>query len=233
MPPVEWLGFAFLTGTAACFNPCGFALLPGYLAYFVGRPDRGTPVLVAGARAGAGMAAGVLAVFTGLGALLSVTGRGLLQLVPLGVAAVGVAVAGAGVFLLVRPAVAFELPTGHLLGSVPDAGRGWLGFTLFGVAYGVASLGCALPLFLVVVTQALVAEGPVQALGVFVAYGLGMGTVLLALALAAAAGKAAVLPRLRGFARHVRTAGAAGMILAGGYLVYAQLSVGVGRAVGP
>ncbi|MDR7400300.1 MAG: cytochrome c biogenesis protein CcdA [Armatimonadota bacterium] len=218
------VGFAFLAGAAACLNPCGFALLPAYVAYFVGRADGSGSSLLAGVRAGGGMTAGVLAVFAGLGGLVSALGYALVRFVPLVVVAVGAAVAGVGVAMLARPSFSPGLPVQGLLRVTRR--RIGSGFLLFGAAYGATSLGCTLPLFLVVVTQALAAGGPVQALVVFAAYGLGMGVVLLGVSVALAAGKSAVLRWARRWIPHLRTAGALGMVAAGGYLVYVQIRLG-------
>ncbi len=44
------LALAFAAGLLAAFNPCGFALLPAYLAYFVGvaGEERASPLRVTG-----------------------------------------------------------------------------------------------------------------------------------------------------------------------------------------
>jgi cytochrome c biogenesis protein CcdA len=55
--------------------------------------------------------------------------------------------------------------------------RGLVASGAYGVACGLASLGCALPIFLSVAGGA-VTEGPVAAVAVFVLYGLGLGAVL-------------------------------------------------------
>ncbi len=224
MPSGALAGFAFLAGAAACLNPCGFALLPAYVAYFVGRDDGSGGSLLAGVRAGAGMTAGVLGVFAGLGGLVSAAGYALVRFVPPVVAVVGVVVGGVGVAMLVRPSFSPGLPVQGLFN--PARSRTGSGFLLFGAAYGVASLGCTLPLFLVVVTQALAAGGLLQGLVVFAAYGLGMGAVLLAVSVALAAGKSAVLRWARRWIPHLRTAGALGMVAAGGHLVYVQIRLG-------
>lgn len=226
--------FGFLAGAAACFNPCGFALLPAYVAYFVGRDeDASTGGLVAGVRAGVGMTAGVLGVFGAVGGLVSALGYAFVRLVPLAAMTVGAVVALAGLGMLLRPSFTVALPVGSPLpGQV--RGRTWRSFLLFGAGYGIASLGCTLPLFLVVVTQALAAGGALSGLGVFVAYGLGMGAVLAALSVVVAVGKGAVIRWLGGWGKYLRTAGAFGMVLAGSYLIYVQLSLGgVGLRVGP
>ncbi|MDR7416450.1 MAG: cytochrome c biogenesis protein CcdA [Armatimonadota bacterium] len=216
------IGFAFLAGAAACLNPCGFALLPAYLAYFVGREDGSTGNVRAGIRAGGGMTVGVLGVFAALGGLLSAAGHALLRFVPLAAVGIGAAVAAAGVAMLVRPSFSVRLPVEEVL----HRGRSESGFVLFGAAYGIASLGCTLPLFLVVVAQALAAGGPVEGLVVFTAYGLGMGAVLIGVSMAVVAGKGAVLRWARGWIPHLRTVGALGMVAAGGYLVYSQFALG-------
>ncbi len=135
------VGFAFLAGAAACLNPCGFALLPAYLAYFVGREDGSAAGVLAGVRAGVGMTAGVLGVFAGLGGLLSAAGYALVRFVPIAAVVVGAAVAVAGVAMLVRPSFSVRLPVEGLL----NRRRPGAGFLLFGAAYGIASLGCTLP----------------------------------------------------------------------------------------
>jgi len=226
VPASTLLPFAFLAGAAASLNPCGFALLPAYVAYFVGRAeDAPTGGLLTGVRAGAGMTAGVLAVFGAVGGLLSAAGYAFMRFVPLAATVVGALVALAGVVMLLRPSFTIALPVGNPLpGRASD--RTWRSFLLFGAGYGIASLGCTLPIFLVVLTQALAAGGALQGFVVFMAYGLGMGTVLTALSVTVALGKGAVIRWARGWTAHLRTAGALGMVVAGAYLIYVQISLG-------
>jgi cytochrome c biogenesis protein CcdA len=72
MPDIGFLVFALSAGAVATLNPCGFAMLPAYLAYFPGREDGLDPPggLAAGVQGGAAMAFGVLAVFSAIGAVL-------------------------------------------------------------------------------------------------------------------------------------------------------------------
>jgi cytochrome c-type biogenesis protein len=226
VPASTLLPFAFVAGAAACLNPCGFALLPAYVAYFVGRGEPGSSGgFAAGLQAGAGMTAGVLTVFGAVGGLLSAVGYAFMRFVPLAAMTVGALVALAGLVMLLRPSFTIALRVGDPLpGRTSD--RTWRSFLLFGAGYGIASLGCTLPIFLVVVTQALAAGGALEGFGVFVAYGLGMGAVLAALSVAVAVGKGAVIRWVRGWTAHLRTAGALGMVVAGAYLIYVQISLG-------
>jgi len=226
------VALAFVAGAAASLNPCGFALLPAYLGYFLSRGSGSAGGIRAGLRAGTGMAAGTLTVFGGLGAVLSAAGYSLVRFVPLGAVAVGVAVALAGALMLARPSVTVGLSLGsRLLGRTPD--RGWPAFFVFGAGYGVASLGCASPLFLAVTAQAFAAGGLLGAVAVFAAYGLGMGSVLLGFSALVGAGHGGLVEWARGWTSHVRTAGAVGMVVAGAYLVYVQVRLGALAAVRP
>ena len=64
---------AFLSGVVAAVNPCGFAMLPAYLSYFLGLENQAPadePARAGVARAlvvSASVSAGFLAVFTVLG----------------------------------------------------------------------------------------------------------------------------------------------------------------------
>ncbi|MDT7791602.1 MAG: hypothetical protein QOD59_1038, partial [Mycobacterium sp.] len=64
------MGLAFAAGLVAALNPCGFAMLPAYLALVVRGEDVGRRDAVGRAvTATAAMAAGFLAVFGGFGLL--------------------------------------------------------------------------------------------------------------------------------------------------------------------
>lgn len=228
-----FLAFSLTAGAAATLNPCGFALLPGYVAYVLGR-DEGeqpgiAPGLVRGAQSGAAMTLGVLAVFAAIGAVVSFASRAILAYFPWATIVVGAVVLALGVAMLLRRSFDVGLPFVNALTAPPGAGqtsRSFGALLLFGAGYGIASLGCTLPIFLVVVTQALTADGFASAIAVFLAYGLGMGAVLLVLSLAVALGKNVIVRGLRRVIPYVRTIGALGLILAGGYLIYYQVTVG-------
>lgn len=233
MPEAKFLAFAFSAGAAATLNPCGFAMLPAYVAYFLGKderleaPGRG---IVAGMQGGVAMTLGVLIVFAIVGTVLSLASRSILRYVPWATMAIGGAIVVLGVLMLLRRSLHVALPVSNPMAGRPNLvrQRGPGGLLLFGAGYGVASLGCTLPIFLIVVTQALAAGGLVGGIMVFVTYGLGMGAILLALSLAVATGKSVIIRGLGGLMPHVRTLGAVGLILAGTYLIYYQLTVGRG-----
>jgi cytochrome c-type biogenesis protein len=100
---------------------------------------------------------------------------------------------------------------------------------LFGVAYGIASLACTLPIFLLVVGSSLVTRGLLASLGQFIGYGLGMGTLLTAVTLSVALFKGALVSWLRKLLPAVHQVSAALMAIAGAFIVAYWLYYGPWR----
>ncbi|HZU04346.1 MAG TPA: cytochrome c biogenesis protein CcdA [Chloroflexota bacterium] len=222
------LVFALSAGMLATVNPCGFVMLPAFIAYQLGAREAALAAQPLGRRVGraallaAAATAGFLAVFASTGLVLALGGRLLMRLVPWAALAVGGVLLAIGFAGLAGKAVPLRLPP--LATTTPAAGLP-AGF-LFGIGYAVASLSCTLPIFLAVVSAALAAGGMASALAMFVSYALGMGTVLAVVALATALVKTAVVRWLLAAAPYAERLGALLLIGAGGYLVYYQLTTG-------
>ncbi len=223
------LGWAFAAGFFVAFNPCGFAMLPAYIAYYLGQRDERAHLLgsvVRGLVSGAFMAMGVFGVFTVVGVIVSAAGTALVRLVPWVAAGIGLVLMGLGVVILARRrglTLSVPNPFAERLGA--GGRRGNQAFLLFGASYAVASLGCTLPIFLVVVAQALRASSFMEGLGAFLSYALGLGSVLILLSVSVALGKGAVVQYVKPLVGVVETLGGLGMVIAGGYLVYYQVHV--------
>ena len=218
--PSADLLYPFSLGLLAAINPCGFPLLPVYLDFFVGRPGRepaATRVqraVVAGGFATLGFVAlfGVLGLVTELG--VSVLSSHVPFAAGLVMVALGIGMALVGVASLLRRPLRLRLPT---LG--PGAGlRRPVGLAVFGLSYGVASIGCSFPLFAGVVAGSFTRNGPLFGVGSFLAYALGMGTFLAAMALVAAALGPAGVRSLRWLSRVVPYVGGVVLVLVGAYL---------------
>lgn len=235
------LGYSFGAGMVAAVNPCGFALLPVYLSLYVGAgvgPGEERPVV---GRAGealllAGMVTiGFVLLFGVTGVIVSLAGQLLIELVPWIAVVLGVAMAGLGVWLLAGGSVSVPFIS-YLEARVLDridaprpgerAKPAPLLFLLFGIGYGVASLSCTLPIFLLVVGSALAAGGLGNGVLQFLSYALGMGLVIAVLTLSVALFKGALVTHLRRALPHVQTVSALLLIGAGGYLVFYWVSSG-------
>lgn len=212
------LAFAFVAGTVATANPCGFGLLPGYLARLLGaegaarsRAEAITRALLAGVT----VTAGFLLVFGTVGTIISLGGRWLIDLLPWAGLVIGAALVVVGSLALAGRHVGFR-PPARL--SAPT-GAGYRSIFLFGTAYGACSLACTLPIFLMVVGTALTttaAAGPL----VFLAYAAGMGSILTALALAVALARQGLERAIRRLLPHIERVSGAFLVLVGLYVVY-------------
>jgi cytochrome c biogenesis protein CcdA len=104
--------------------------------------------------------------------------------------------------------------------------RGTRSYFMFGLAYGLASLSCTLPIFLPVVGLSVTTGAGLGSLGSLALYGLGMGTVIIVLTVTTAVFKTAVATRLRRVLPYIDKVGTVALFAAGAYLVYYWLTIG-------
>lgn len=209
-------------GSVSAVNPCGFAMPPAFVGFFLGeREEAGAGLarrlLRAAAVAGL-VTAGFVVVFVPIGAAVSLGSRSLVRYVPWLGLGVGVVLIGVGIAFLVGRTVALDLHPVQRVG-----GRRNRSMVVYGVGYGLASVGCTLPVFLAVVGGAVAAGGILPGVAVFVAYALGMGLVVLAVSVATALGKDAVARWLRRLMPHLGRVGGLGLMAAGAYLVFLEV----------
>jgi cytochrome c biogenesis protein CcdA len=221
-------GYAFVAGMVASVNPCGFVLLPAYLAYYLGGdPDghgRRRPAIRALA-VSATVAASFALLFGLAGLLAGLAAAALVPVLPWLGTAVGVGlILLAGILASGRELTTSFAPrlAQHLRTATRN--RGLRGYAAYGTAYGLASLGCTLPVFLGVVGTSFQLHGLADAIGQFVLFGLGMGTVLAVLTIATAGFGDGLIRRARTLGRHIGWASAAILWLAGAYIVYYWLT---------
>ena len=175
------LPYAFAVGMLAALNPCGFVMLPGFAAFYVTTAESpGHGWLGMRLRRAIEMAvlttATFILIFTIVGIIVVAGGSVLMRGIGWAGAAVGLVLIGMGTYQLVtrRSLAARFMPSTGVGYS-----RGARGAVVYGVAYAICSLGCALPTFLVVAGSVLVGNTDyVAAASRFVEYALGMGAVL-------------------------------------------------------
>ena len=218
------LVFAFSAGLAAAFNPCGAAMLPAYVGYQLGLGEAHATLLKStfdGLLMGLAATIGFTVVFGLVGLVVAAGGSILGKSLPFIGLGVGVIIAAVGVWLLVtgrRFAVtsASRVDLGH--------GKGLRHVFLFGIAYAIASLSCALPLFLVavgiVVGQSLSTGSIAGTVVSSISYGLGMGVVIVSVTLGVVFFKEAVSLWIRKLMLWVDPVGKLAMIAAGAYLIH-------------
>jgi len=212
----DTLFFALTAGMVAAFNPCGFALLPAYLALLLGRIDTQRAPVARALAASAAMTAGFVAVFGAFGLVVVPLAISLGDYLSWATVVVGVLLVGLGVWLLSGRELLLRLP--RMRGAAPTGGPASM--VLYGVAYAVASLSCTIAPFLAVTTSTFRSESILAGIAVFVAYGLGMGLVVAVLAVAVALAQDGLVRRLRRVMPYVNKASGALLVLAGAYVTY-------------
>ena len=225
------LGFAFGLGMGAAVNPCGIALLPTYLGLYLGTASGERipwPAQVRRAlQVSAAMTISFVALFGAAGVILGLLGGALGGWLPWVSLGTGVVLAIAGGRLLAGGS--FEAPAAERLadrlGGMANR-AGLVAYAAYGLAFGLSSLGCTLPLFLTVVGIGLARGGIAGALGQLVLYALGMGTVVSVLTVLVALFGRGVLARARGAGRVLQPLSAVLLLATGGYIVYYWLSAG-------
>ena len=225
-------GYSFGAGMVSTVNPCGFSMLPAYLSIYLGERDDGTAsrhFIRRGGKAlliGTAVTMGFTVLFSIFGVILLAGGYFLMQYLPWFGLLVGTVLACLGLFLLAGKSVHAALPArlANMIGSSET--QGVKTYFLFGIGYGMASLGCTLPIFLVVVGSAIKSQGFSNGLFQFFSYALGMGAVLTSLALSLAVFKGGLATYLRRVLPYMGRIAGALLLVSGSYQIYYWLTKG-------
>ena len=227
------VGYAVGAGMVAAVNPCGFAMLPSYLGLYLGTPegsegrDRLGTRFLRGLRISGTMSASFVVLFGVAGIALSLASAVLAKSFPWIGLAVGILLVFGGGRMLAGGT--FYTSVGdrmadRMRGGVRQAGL--VGYFAYGLAYGLASLSCTLPIFLAVVGSALAVHGLLAGMVQFVLYAAGMGLVISGLTLAVAVFKHAAVRSARRVLPVVQPLSAFLLLIAGAYIIYYWLTLG-------
>ncbi len=218
------LVYAFTAGMLATINPCGWAMLPSFVSYYLGTKQEGyaerplSKRLLEGLFLGALVTAGFLVIFGTTGVVVTAGIRAIVRWMPLAALAVGIGLVGLGVWLFSGRSLPLSLPNLEM----GVRGRSPKAVFAFGLAYGFASLSCTLPVFLAVVGASLALGSATGSALMFAGYAAGMGAVLTAVALSAALLKGALTDWLKSLLPYTYRLSAILLILAGLYLIWFQ-----------
>jgi len=175
--------FTLTAGVVAAFNPCGFAMLPAYLGYFIGQEsDEETNAaknVVRGLTVGLTITAGFVTFFSliGLVTRLFISEGAIAQHIPKVTFGFGILMVPLGIAMLFGYEPKLNIPRLQKGGK----SRGYGSIFMFGVSYAAVSLSCTAPIFFGSVIGSFTRDGFVEGLIAFVAYALGMGLVVMIL----------------------------------------------------
>lgn len=211
---------AFTAGLVATVNPCGFAMLPAYLGFFLGT-EREVPRSTAGnlARAlvvGSVVSLGFLLVFAIAGALINATALAIGEWTPYLTVVIGVGLVVGGIAFITGWEPKLPLPRLDKGGRT----RGLGSMFVFGVSYAIASLSCTIGPFTTVVASSFGRTSFASGIATFVAYGLGMALLLMVLTVTLALAQQGFVTKLRAALPYVQRISGAIMVITGAYLAW-------------
>lgn len=210
--------YSFMLGVLAAVNPCGFALLPNYLLYFLGAEPGATarqaPMREA-IRVGMSVSSGFLAVFVVVGVVSRLFTQWIEQNAKYAALVIGVAIVATGVRMLTGWKPRLFSPQG-----VSTVDRTWPSMFLYGVVYAVASIGCTIGFLTTAVFGSFSVHGVASGVVSVVLYGLGMSLLVTALTVTLAVARQGLLASLRRVLPVVNTLSALFMIATGAYLAW-------------
>lgn len=221
------IGYAFAAGMVASVNPCGVMMLTSYTFQQIKQKDHQKlarqmsgwllkTILISGS---------FLVLFLGIGLVVSLGNRWVIDAFPIIGLVVGFVMIGIGLWLVItNQTLSLGRKKDIHLRDSSSLGEA----ILFGFSYALASLSCTLPIFLVVVGSALGREAALWlGLSQFAAYALGMGFVVLLVFVGAGLFKRALGRWLRNVTPLVHRMSSIFLIGAGVYLVYYWINAGL------
>ncbi len=210
---------AFAFGMVALINPCGFALLPAYLGFFLGLDDDDGEQsrIVALNRAqivGLSLSAGFLLVFGLLGLVFAGLWNSIAEYMPYVTVVIGVGLIFLGIAMLRGFQPLLKLPKLEK----GTGSRSAVSMFLFGISYAIASLSCTIGIFLSVIGTSASGASFSSRFGSFLSYGLGMGLLATVLTLAVAFGKKGIVNRFRQILPKINMISAVMLLVVGVYV---------------
>lgn len=220
---IESILLAFSAGMVAAINPCGFALLPAYLAYYLGLEatpgEDAAPATASLGRSlavGGAMTLGVMVVFGSIGAVWSAVSEAVGERLPWVIVVLGVLLVALGIAMIAGFSPVLRIPK---LATTSGAQSTWSAL-LFGVSYGVASLSCTIGPFIGTVVTTFRRHDFLSGVGTFVAYGVGMGAIIVVLTVAIGFARQGVVHRLRRLVPHMGRISGVLLVLTGAVAAY-------------
>lgn len=212
---------AFTNGIVITVNPCGFAMLPAYLSFFVGSEDDGAdkqglaPTIGRSLVVGVAVTGGFVGAFAVLGLVVHTLTDGIYDVAAWVSVVIGLALVAFGIALLRGFSPAFASP--HL--DKGGRSRGVGSMVVFGVSYAVASVGCSLPLLLAYLVGSF-NRGFASGAAFFVAFTVGFGLVITALTVTLGLGRRSLAIGLRRVLPYVNRIAGGLLVVTGAYLAY-------------
>ena len=204
------LTFAFVAGASAFLSPCGYPMLPGYISYYMGTELSSINALYTGVTC----TLGLITTFSIIGAVASILGNIINPYIPLLELLAGVTTVLFGVSML------FDINIPFTPALKAPKQKGFIGIYLYGIIYGLATLGCSAPIFFATLFWAIAQSGPINGLITFLVYSLGMGVPLITTTILVSLVKKKIIKRLTKLTPKIQKFSGIILVFIGVYLIY-------------
>jgi len=199
------LAFPLAAGLIAAFNPCGFAMLPAYLSYFLGlesdNDDNSEVGILNGLKVSLTLSLGFVFVFAIIGILTNtIISEASIE------KQAGYITLGIGI-LLVLLGVAMVAGY-HPVLNIPSiqmgtSNRQLPSIFLFGISYAFVSIGCSAPIFFLTVGGSFSRDGIVNGSAVFISYALGMSIVITVLTIGISIARSSITEKYKSIMKYL------------------------------
>ncbi len=218
---------AFSAGILSFLSPCSVGMIPAYIGYYIkSNEDKSWKKIYLGLFRGIALALGFSTIFIIFSIIIFVFGNIIINVIPMITIFIGIIIIFLGVSTFVNRGLSLNIF--HRFQSDIDKkikkNNNMLSIYLFGLLYGLVSLGCSFPLFISVVFSTLIDKNYFSTLVVGLSYLSGVFLISLLLSFLLAISNTFIGDKLLKYRKFVNRIAGVIMILAGLYIIYYQLN---------
>ncbi|HIQ30128.1 MAG TPA: cytochrome c biogenesis protein CcdA [Candidatus Caldiarchaeum subterraneum] len=211
--------FSATAGVLALISPCGYALLPGYVAYLLGEKTDVRNAALLGFMA----VLGLLTVYTVVGILTGLAGSIIVRYIPWFPYIAAAVVITLGVLMLLNINIPFIGLSANPATRFGLSGK--VGFYIFGIGYGLGAQACTLPIFLTIVIFAVTLANPLSSMLIFLAYTTGVAAPLITTTILVSLAKTTTINKFKALAPKLHKISGIFLIIVGIYLILLGMGV--------
>ena len=199
------LAFPLAAGLIAAFNPCGFAMLPAYLSYFLGlesdNSDEREVGILNGLKVSLTLSLGFVFVFAIIGILTNtiISEASIEKQAGYITLGIGIILVLVGVAMVAGYHPVLNVPRIHL----GTSNRQLPSIFLFGISYAFVSIGCSAPIFFLTVGGSFSRDGIINGSAVFISYALGMSIVITVLTVGISIARSSITEKYKSIMKYL------------------------------
>ena len=199
------LAFPLAAGLIAAFNPCGFAMLPAYLSYFLGlesdNDDNRDVGILNGLKVSLTLSLGFVFVFAIIGILTNtiISEASIEKQAGYITLGIGIILVLLGVAMVAGYHPVLKIPRIQM----GTSNRQLPSIFLFGISYAFVSIGCSAPIFFLTVGGSFSRDGIVNGSAVFISYALGMSIVITVLTIGISIARSSITEKYKSIMKYL------------------------------